>query len=175
VIIGQDVPWNAAWTGEEEFSVRPCRYVQGKLAIWQKTAQGIGKPIFAEPHTVRQRMSVAKMLCTVCGKPTEVNERWMFPIGQEMILKGEHFRVTTESPVHKKCADLSAERCPILRERNLKPIRFPENYYLIASLVGGIGVEKDFGLKIPADKNVIGHLKIAFPENRLTTQAGYKM
>ncbi len=61
------VPWNAGWSSEARYEVRPCRWVGGRLALWSPHTPGVGKPIFAKPHMVRQRRSIAEMRCTVCG------------------------------------------------------------------------------------------------------------
>jgi len=54
-------PWNASWSGENRYEIRPCRYVGGNLAMWSPHLPGVGVPIFAKPHMVRQRKSIAEM------------------------------------------------------------------------------------------------------------------
>src|SRR4051812_17373018 len=58
------VPWNAGWSAEERYEIRPCRWVNGELALWSPHLPGEGKPLFAKPHMVRQRRSIAEMRCT---------------------------------------------------------------------------------------------------------------
>lgn len=76
------VPWNASWSSEDRYEIRPCRWVGGKMALWSPHAPGVGKPIFAKPHMVRQRRSIAEMRCTVCGERTPLNDRWWFRLGR---------------------------------------------------------------------------------------------
>lgn len=137
-------PWNAAWSAEDSYQIRPCRWVGGKLAIWSPHKPGEGRPIFAKPHIVRQRQSVARFLCTVCGVATRTRDS-----------QGE----VSAASVHR-CL---RRRCPHLRGRSgdLRP--FPSGYSVLTALVGGMAVERDFGVRISVDRPVVGHLKFAWP------------
>lgn len=154
------VPWNAGWTGEEAFEVRPCRYAGGRLAIWQPFAPGAGKPIFAKPHQVRQRKSIAEMRCTVCGERTPADDRWWFGLGT---FDGDWW-MTTEAPVHRACADHAFEVCPHLRARAIGPEPMPGGFKVVATLVGGDAVDHDFGVRV-GGRAVIGSLKLAWPRS----------
>lgn len=160
-MIGTTVPWNAAWSDESRFAVRNCRYVGGRPAVWQPHAPGSGKPIFAAPHMVRQRRSIAEMRCTVCGEETRPDDRWWFGFGRE--IEG-HF-ATTEAPLHRACAEHAAIVCPHIREHRPDRLqRFPGGHRVIAAVIGGEWVKRDFGLDInPNHRVVIGHLKLAWP------------
>ena len=92
--MARNVPWNAAWSSEEHFEIRNCRWAQGRLAVWQPNTPDMGAPLFAKPHHVRQRRSIAQMLCTVCGNPTKRGDRWWFQHGQEH----ESHWMTTQAP-----------------------------------------------------------------------------
>lgn len=155
---GVNVPWNASWSGEDRYEVRPCRWAGGKLAIWSPHAPGTGKPIFAKPHMVRQRRSVAQFLCTVCGHHTPSGDRWWFRLGS----LSEGMFMTTEAPVHGDCAALAMTVCPHLQSLGARPEPFPEPHAVMSALVGGSAVGRDFGLRITPDRPVIGHLKFAW-------------
>lgn len=159
------VPWNASWTGEERFEIRPCRWASNHPAIWQPHQPGSGKPMFAKPHSVRQRMSIAKMLCTVCGRPTGADQ-WWFRLGRFQ----EGWFMTTEAPVHRVCADYALTVCPHLRGHadDLSP--FPSGAKTLRAMVGGSEVATDFGLSITDDRPVVGALKLAWPD-RLVRRA----
>jgi hypothetical protein len=163
LVIGKDVPWNACWTGEESFDVRPCRWAGHQLAMWQKHAPGEGKPILASPHMVRQRQSVVKLICTVCGKHTQDGDRWMFDMGNVLESNGRKVWITTEAPIHKWCAEWAMEKCPHIRKLGLAPVPFMAGHRIIAALIGSDAVNRDCKVNIPAGRSVIGHLKIAFP------------
>jgi hypothetical protein len=155
-------PWNASWTAEERYEIRPCQYAGGKLAIWSPYKPGEGKPVFAKPHMVRQRQSVARFVCTVCGKPTPEDDRYWFGLGEIR----EGYFMTTEAPVHRECAEHSLKVCPHLRGRARDLSRFPSGYRVLASIIGGAAVENDFGVRLQNFGTVIGHLKFAWPEAR---------
>lgn len=154
------VPWNASWSAELDYEIRPCRWAGGQLALWQPHRPGQGVPIFAKPHNVRQRQSIIKMLCTVCGRPTLASDRWWFGLG--------HFRegyfMTTESPVHHACAELAQTVCPHLRKLKPDLEPFPRGAVVLSSIIGGSATDRDFGVRIGGRK-VIGHLKLAWPES----------
>lgn len=155
------VPWNAAWTGEAGCEVRPCRYAGGRLAVWQPFKPGVGRPLFALPHVVRQRKSIAEMRCTVCGHRTQPDDRWHFALGDECTLSnGDPGLMTTEAPVHKACADLALSLCPRLKALRATPLPFPRAYDIACAFVGGPAVARDFGLTINPAQPVVGSLKL---------------
>lgn len=156
------VPWNAGWTGEEGYEVRPCRWAGGKMALWSPHRPGVGRPLFARPHMVRQRRSIAEMRCTVCGEKTPPGDRWWFKLGTMT----DGYLMTTEAPVHRACADYALTVCPHLRgrEKDLEPL--PDGYSIMSSIIGGPATDRDFGVKIGQTK-VIGSLKLAWPASRL--------
>ena len=160
-IIGQTVPWNAAWSAENRYEIRPCRWAGGAPAVWSPHCPAPGKPLFAQPHMVRQRRSIAELRCTVCGEKTPPGDRWWFGLGT---MTDDHW-MTTEAPVHQFCALWALERCPHLAGRHDALERLPDGWTIAAAIVGGPAVEQDFGLRIPSDKRVVGHLKLAWPKH----------
>lgn len=155
------VPWNAAWSGEEVFEVRPCRWVNGRRALWQKFAPGTGRPLFASPHFVRQRRSVAQFLCTVCGAPTPVNDRWWFQHGEFR----EGYLMTAEAPVHHACGETARELCPHLKSKVDIFEPFPmKGLVRLGALITSKDDLERHGLKIGPEDRVIGTLKFAWPE-----------
>jgi len=159
------VPWNAAWSAEDAYEIRPCRWVGGMPALWSPHRPAEGRPLFAKPHMVRQRRSIAEWRCTVCGEGTPWNDRWWFRLGELR----EGWFMTTEAPVHHACATLALSKCPHLRGRaaDLEPM--PSGFKILKSMIGGSVADQDFGLKFPR-QGVVGHLKIAWPE-RLVRRA----
>ena len=161
---GITAPWNAPWSSEAQYEIRPCKFVGGALAIWCPHSPGVGRPIFAKPHMVRQRQSIAMLICTVCGKPTPKDDRWWFALGEYR----ENWFMTTEAPVHRVCAELALEVCPHLRRNGCASdlTRFPGGYSILSSIVGGALTDEDFGVKING-RRVVGHLKIAWPRSSI--------
>lgn len=156
------VPWNASWTSEARYELRPCRWAGGKLAVWSPHKPGEGKPVFAKPHFVRQRQSIAKYLCTVCGEHTPTSDRWWFGHGEYR----EGMFMTQEAPVHHVCGELSLEKCPHLRKLDAHLERFPQPHSILHAVVGGPAVVDDFGIDT-AGRTVIGALKFAWPAEQI--------
>ncbi len=156
--IGVQVPWNAAWTAELAYEVRPCRWAGGKLALWSPHRPGEGKPIFARPHMVRQRRSIAELRCTVCGWKTPPNDRFWFRLGEVR----EGWFMTTEAPVHHACAMHALKVCPHLRGRHddLEPM--PRGYSVLSAILGGPATDQNFDVVI-GQRKVIGALRLAWP------------
>lgn len=168
--IGVNVPWNAGWSGEERYEVRNCRWAGGKLALWSPHAPGEGKPVFAKPHMVRQRRSIAELRCTVCGERTTGGDQWWFKLGN--FIEGDRWFATTEAPVHRACAYHALMVCPHLRGREADLAPMPSGARVIAAVVGGPATERDFGVRI-THLNVIGHLKLAWPASRFRVTAAH--
>lgn len=165
------VPWNAMWSGEARYEIRPCRWAQGRLAVHSPHCPGSGRPIFAKPHAVRQRRSVAQWLCTVCGDPTAPDDRWWFALGSPIEAEGRTWFATTEAPVHRRCADLALEHCPHLRRQGHEAdlSRFPDGHSVLYSIVGGSEFDAEFSLRA-AGRNIVGALKFAWPASRIRIQ-----
>lgn len=154
------VPWNASWTGEESFEVRPCKYAKGAMSLWQKTAPGVGQPLFAKPHMIRQRKSIAEMRCTVCGEKTEKFKRFYFrEMGHEITMQGKKYWATTEAPLHENCIEHAIKLCPQLKKNGFEPLPFPEDYYVLSALAGQ-SLNDQYNVKI--NVQVVGHMKLAW-------------
>jgi len=158
-IIGLNVPWSVSWSAEDRYEIRNCRWASGMPAVWSPHKPGEGHPIFAKPHMVRQRRSIAEYRCTVCGEKTDQTDRWWFRLGSSDV-PGWAF-VTTESPVHRACADLAMKVCPHLRLLKDGPVPFDPPDAVLKAIVGGAATDKDYGVNVGARK-VTGHLKFAW-------------
>lgn len=152
------VPWNASWTAEDSYDVRNCRWANGKPAMWSPHKPGQGHPIFAKPHMVRQRRSIVEMRCTVCGEKTPNWDRWWFRLGNK--IDGWAF-ATTESPVHRACADLALQVCPHLRALGDGPVPFDPPDAVVRAIVGGPAMDRDFNIALH-NRKVVGHLKFVW-------------
>jgi hypothetical protein len=176
VIIGRDVPWVTRWSSEVLLGARPCPMLQGRVALHQKALPGHGRPIFSENHFNRQRLSVQRMLCPMCGAPTPPDDRWtqtgVYVAAAALRAKGlSHLLPPTAAlpddqrvlntgaiaPCHRACAELALQRCPHLsRSADTSLKRFPERW-LVAPLVVAAGPRPPAtGRSIPA----IGFLQL---------------
>ncbi len=130
--VGVDVPWVTSWTAEAITGVGPCASVGGRLALGQVEHAGYGRPQYSKNHLLRQRLTVARMLCPMCGEPTAPDDRVTqvarrIPAG--LLRKGgrapglsssiEDDRILVDAgsiaPLHRRCSDLSLQHCPHLR------------------------------------------------------------
>lgn len=131
---GRPVPWVTRWSGEviEEsltISLHPERreimvgYRNGNEnrepsgILWQR--EGItrgGEPQWAQVSTYRQRASMTRRKCQVCGRKIESRViRWLIPKRLlETTEDGE--TLTTSPPTCDSCIPLALELCPFLKK-----------------------------------------------------------
>lgn len=151
--VGVDVPWVTSWTAEPLLGVRSCATVGGQLAAWQADRAGEGRPQYSRNHMVRQRRSVAEMLCPMCGAPTPADDRWtqtgrrttagaMRERGLAALLPVElkdaavMLDAGAIAPLHRACAERSLAQCPHLSampEREIR--RFPPGWVVAPLLI----------------------------------------
>ncbi len=153
--VGIDVPWVTSWTAEEPTGPARCPTVGGRPALRQAHDPGMGKPLYSQNHLERQRASVLRMLCPMCGEPTTPDDRWTLTAKPRaagaMRAKGidlppqvhDDQRVIDAgaiAPLHKACAQRSAKLCPHLRaDPDLKLARFPKDHALTPLLAEPVG------------------------------------
>jgi hypothetical protein len=151
--VGVDVPWVTSWTEEMIEGVRPCPSVGGRLALTQAEHAGWGRPEYSKNHLLRQRLSVSKMLCPMCGEPTTADDRVTQVarrtaagrLRQSGRAPGLSPRVADQTilvdagaiaPLHRRCSDLSLEHCPHLRaEPDIDVQPFPVRWTVIPLLI----------------------------------------
>lgn len=91
--------------------------------LWERALSrpGLGEPLFAKVHPLRQRRVMGRLLCNVCAKPAHRDETSVL-----WLLKDERpgwpqwhdwpeRMATTEPPVCLPCVRLSVRLCPALR------------------------------------------------------------
>lgn len=135
---GNVVPWITRWTGE----VHPRR-VQVTLErvglvasygdelpdnrddrgiLWQR--EGIsrtGRPQWAHINTYRQRASVRKGLCQVCGKKIE-NRPVNWLITKSALMFKDDIALTTSAPTCDACIPIALELCPHFLNSDERPL-----------------------------------------------------
>ena len=150
--VGVDVPWVTSWTAEPVLGVRPCASVGGRPALVQGEQPGFGKPEYSKNHLLRQRLSVQRMLCPMCGEPTVREDRVtqlarrttagrlrqsgrgssIAPdIGDDAVLMD----AGAISPLHRRCSDLSLKHCPHLRAAPVEVMTFPDQWLVLPLLI----------------------------------------
>ncbi|MDK2747350.1 MAG: hypothetical protein KYX67_08530 [Brevundimonas sp.] len=151
LVVGVDVPWVTSWSGEDILGAAPCETIGRRLALIQASAPGRGKPQYSKNHLVRQRLSVARMLCPMCGETTDQSDRWTqvatrrcagqlrarggqvrADIGDDQVL----IDAGSISPLHRRCVDRSMKYCPHLRSSDdVMVMRFPRDWLVLPLLV----------------------------------------
>ncbi len=110
------VPWTVSWSGEESFSVAPCRFADNRAAICQATAIGVGKPQFGKPHWERQRQAMAQSLCDLCGKPLKLATKVSLSHARPVAHGAQGLAILQVEPLlHRECAAESCKWCPSLK------------------------------------------------------------
>lgn len=151
--VGIDVPWVTSWTEEPVLGVRPCATVGGRLALVQADQAGYGRPQYSQNHLVRQRQTVLRMACPMCGEPTHEGDRWtqvarqtsagrLRRDGKAVALPREieDRRVVVDAgsiaPLHKACVERSLRYCPHLKaDPNVNVMPFPARWTLLPLLI----------------------------------------
>ncbi|MEH0433883.1 hypothetical protein QBB34_47830 [Streptomyces stelliscabiei] len=136
---GLPVPYIAAWSNERlpepavvqaadgiafEDAVGANGHAQGRGTagvLWKRWAlrQGDGAALFDVAHAPRQKRAMRKLLCQVCGGPSDVNEQgrlWLLEDYRGVDGWPER-EVTVHPPLCLTCVPLAARLCPHLRDR----------------------------------------------------------
>ncbi|MES2860796.1 MAG: hypothetical protein V4701_04955 [Pseudomonadota bacterium] len=151
--VGVDVPWVTSWTEEPIMGVRPCASVGGQLALAQAEHAGYGRPEYSKNHLLRQRLSMTRMLCPMCGEPTHEGDR-VTQVARRIAagklrasgrasgipptIADEQVVVDAGaiSPLHRRCSDLSLQHCPHLRAEPAIDVQsFPARWGLIPLMI----------------------------------------
>ncbi|ANW18441.1 hypothetical protein [Streptomyces clavuligerus] len=124
------VPYITTWSSEQTIPTRIVtrgagigyadetlydRDADGVLWARVSSSPGRGRPEFGQVHALRQRRAMRKLLCQVCGKPADRDERgtlWL--LGEP-----EPDLITPHPPLCMPCALHSLRVCPHLRRRHV--------------------------------------------------------
>ncbi len=153
--VGVDVPWVTSWSEEREQGVGVCPTVGDRLAILQDDRAGYGKPQYSMNHFVRQRASVGRMLCPMCGQPTAEGDRWTqvasrttarrlravrrFPLPAQIPDHQIIIDAGAIAPLHLACVHRSLEHCPHLRSNpKVEVMAFPARWVAFPLYVEGV-------------------------------------
>lgn len=151
--VGVDVPWVTSWSEEESLGVRPCPTVGGRFAVCQAERPGLGKPQYSMNHFRRQRETIGRMLCPMCGQATAHGDRWtqiakrvpagvLRAKGLDTILPAavpdDRIMIDAGSiaPLHDACVKRSLEHCPHLKSHpGVEVMAWPERWMVAPLLI----------------------------------------
>lgn len=126
-------PWRGIGYADESFVDRDERGV-----LWRRVASrpGVGRPVFGEIHTPRQRRAMRKLLCQVCSGPADRSDAgtlWLLKDHRDDWPGWPNGMGVTEPAVCLPCARAAVRLCPALRRGHvvLRVARHP-----IAGVVG---------------------------------------
>lgn len=109
------VPYTVSWSAEERFFIARCQYFR-RPAICQDVAPGQGQPRFGKPHSQRQRETIARELCDLCGRPLRARTKVSLSHARPMPHGAEGLAILQVEPLlHRECAATSMQYCPSLR------------------------------------------------------------
>ncbi|MER5603084.1 hypothetical protein [Streptomyces sp. NPDC002265] len=141
---GRPVPYITPWTSEKVTQPTPIATLNGfafpgpasgrtedddVLWQWWRHNRGAGEPLWSTVHGPRQRRAMRKLLCQVCGKPANRDERgwlWLLEDESDNGPKWPEGEMTTHPPVCRPCAPIAARLCPHLRRRGAVAVRVAE-------------------------------------------------
>ena len=132
---GAVVPYIAAWSGEEDPSMRIVgRGLSSGIGfadetvsdrdergvLWSRTISqpGEGRPLFGQVHSSRQRRAMRRLLCQVCAKQADRNEQgvlWLLVDHRDDWPGWPENMANSYPPMCLSCARLSIRACPTLR------------------------------------------------------------
>lgn len=162
------VPYVVCWEGEKHYDVRPCRWADGRPALWQRHAPGLGRALYEDLHAVRARRAVAQWLCPICGEVTDPADRYWYGKGTATLERDDGSKwgwATFNAPNHRRCAEIAAEACPHLSEGGFKLLPFPSPNAIVAgNLVRVIGSIADTGFALRPGQTVVGQLWFVWRE-----------
>lgn len=119
---GLPVPWVAQWDGEEDMRVAPCRWANGRDAVFPAAGSQIGltRPVFGIMEPSRQREAVGAVRCQVCrGDLSEMSDTldegreplWLIDLMHEPKTMRGH-RLVLEPWVCDDCLVYALQVCP---------------------------------------------------------------
>ncbi|MFB7594273.1 hypothetical protein [Streptomyces sp. NPDC056160] len=127
------VPFIAVWSGEQKHRRTVVYSGHGGIAyadeapedrdqhgvLWDARAEGrgTGRPQYGNVHPTRQRVAMQYLLCQVCGKPADRDDRgvlWLIENNRGDWKGWPEGQMTTHPPVCLPCAGQAVEMCPHL-------------------------------------------------------------
>ena len=129
---GLPVPWIALWEGEQigpdmevgaDGSVRPApgsKHIRKEFGLWCITTPDnrTGKPDFGSTQSRRQRESMQRMICQICGRTPRQSRSthlWVVPNeAQHRELWENGSRLMLNAPVCPSCLEFAETVCPHL-------------------------------------------------------------
>jgi hypothetical protein len=159
------VPWTASWSGENLFYVDRCQFADGRPAICQSSAPGVGRPLFGKPHMIRQRQAIVLECCDLCARPLKGHTRVSLSHARPQPHAAKPGDILQVEPLlHRECAATSMRFCPAL-QRDVRNGTAMIHQVFRSRVQLAISDPKYVGLYVPGyvakpDERIIGHAKV---------------
>lgn len=161
------VPATSMWTGELDAGwLAPCLYADRQLAVHAPQLQGVGKPMFKNPHPVRQRRAMAKMLCDICARPLAQRTKHLLAPGRWVRVGQDMLRGYLEPCVCRECLPLARRWCPHVQTFEPWPPPVVRRSRTMAQVIAPAGMVEVVG-KGTFDRPAVGYLKLYMPEETM--------
>lgn len=126
----------------------------------QDENRGAGKPLFGKPHANRQRETIARGLCDLCGRPLANRTKVSLSHARPVPHSADGFEVLQVEPMlHRNCAATSIHLCPSLKRDAVDGtlmVRHVTRFRAQFAVMTGEYVETLTGERVKA----VGHAKV---------------
>lgn len=174
-------PYIFAWSQEQRFEVRPCRWADGQRAVWAPNKPNVGRPQFANNsatnsaglhsssfHPVRSRRAVQEDLCTMCGELVDITDVLWLSI-EYIVHSGKDGWASLLFPLfHRECIRHSLDGCPFLRAGfgGFAPYRGPIRKWLLG--MNSADLKAEYGLTAHPDAVTVTDVRYQIPAEEMT-------
>jgi hypothetical protein len=157
------VPATAMWTGEMDAGwLAPCRYAGGRLALHAPSRPGVGRPMFKNPHPVRQRRAITEMRCDICARPLRNRTKHLLAPGRYVEAEGRMVWAYQEPCVCSECLPLARRWCPHVQRIEKWPPPILRQWRVILTLMDTPAHSECAG-QGTYDRPAIGYAKFFIP------------
>ena len=174
---GHVMPYVAMWSGERKLPAVVIALPRGGVGYLDESASdrdsrgvlwmryesrpGVGKLVFGDVHSLRQRRVMRRLLCQVCAGVPDRNTDgvlWVMSDYRDDWAGWPNGMATHDAPVCRPCARAAAKRCPALRER---PVFFRSKTHPL------VGVRGAHYAPSPQGPVAVGDITVAFDDPRI--------
>ena len=158
------------WTGERDQGwLAPCRHAEGRLALHAPELPGTGRPMFLNPHPVRQRRAMALMLCDICAKPLRNRTKHLLSPGRYVVVGDRALRGYQEPCVCADCLPLARQWCPHVQRLEPWPPPIMRRYKTMCCVLA-VAAFAEIAGKGDYPKPAVGYVKLYMPEEAVVAQ-----
>lgn len=114
---GIPVPFVALWSSEVHDRIAPCKYADGRDALFSSGERGVGEPVWGKMEESRQRATCYLNRCQVCNCKLAGQRAFGMDAPQQMLFRGQFHPLLMEPPACIDCMRIALDICPGTRRR----------------------------------------------------------